>query len=129
MFAILVACWVYCVTCVGAFKAEWIQMSESASLPMSKRYRDDLRERLAKLDFDKLNDKDRQALINLKRLLEDDFPSGEDSEGYIGDKVKSFLLLVIASIGVVWFYRRRQNPTVTGLTSDDLRKARVFKYE
>ncbi len=105
-------------------KAEWIEMSESASLPMSKKYRDDLRDRLERLDVERLSGKDRQAIENLKRLLRED--EGQPNVSYL---FKVLLPMIAIVGGITWYIRNRRNPGLPGPSPDDLRFARVRKYQ
>jgi hypothetical protein len=112
-------------------KAEWIQLSESASLPMSKKHRDDLREKISRLDAMKLNEADRAKIDKLKRMLEeptDDYHDYDDLDiSSIGKTL--FIVLIFAVSASVVYMRGKQIPSIPGVSSEELRKARVRKYQ
>jgi hypothetical protein len=121
--------WLLAVLCqvvaVFGLKAEWTQLSESASLPMSKNYRDGLRERISKIDLNSLNPAERDSIEKLKRMLGDD--TGEEitsSFHTVG------FVLVIAVIAVLLFLYKNGRLRVPKVPSpEEVRNARNLKYQ
>ena len=110
--------------------AEWTEYSDSASLPMSKAYRDQLRERLLKLNIASLKDTDRAKVERLLKALDVDVHDQPDDGVTFASSLvqKNFLYAMIIGFAYFIFVRfRTRNITVP--TSDDVRKARADKYE
>lgn len=113
--------------CVGAsaLQAEWTQYSESASLPMSKKYRDQLRERLQGIDESMLPP-DQQAKIARLKLLLNEEPVAE-TERF--PQFVPFLMLVSGGAIAYFVYLRFKNTVILTPTPDELRKSRMLKYD
>jgi hypothetical protein len=125
--------WLYFVVfliqslCSFGLKAEWIQLSDSASLPMSKNYRDNLRERIDRLNMDALNSTERAAILKIRRML-------GDEESYLYERsgsVQIAIILGIVSISawLIYKYFRGLKRSVHMASPDDLRRARNMKYQ
>ena len=112
------------VTVLG-LKAEWTQLSESASLPMSKNYRDGLRERISKIDLNALNPTERESIEKLKRMLGDETGDETTSSSHaLG------LMLVIGFIAVLLFLYKNGRLRVPKVPSpEEVRNARNLKYQ
>ena len=111
-----------------ALSAEWTQYSDSASLPMSKRYRDDMREKLTKIDIASLNEVDRRKVLKLRHLLtevEDDSPEPAITKGYTYQQL--FMLIFVLSI--VYYVYKRLVRRVYIPDAQSIRQARESKYE
>ena len=121
----MVLCWVAGL----GLKAEWTQLSEAASLPMSKKYRDDLREKLARLDVGKLGETDRAKIRKIQRML--DGPEDQQEGDKIEFKSNTWLVLVVAGVGGIafWWKKKNKRESLPGPSQDDLRDARLKKYE
>ena len=109
-------------------KAEWIQLSDSASLPMSKNYRDNLRERIGRLNVDALNSTERAAILKIKRML------GDDGDAYLDEasvSIPAVFILGMVAVGVwlVYKYIRKLRRHARQASPEDLRRARDMKYQ
>lgn len=111
-----------------ALTAEWKQLSDSASLPMSQRYRTDLREKLSRINVNALSAEDRTRVERLLRMLgdsgdESSIPSDQSNRS-VRYAIIGVVLLVVAT---VWRFRKPTPPEVP--TQDDIRSLRLSKYE
>ena len=106
-------------------RAEWTQYAESASLPMSKKYRDDLRERISRIDVEALTGEERSNMKKLLRMLSEDYSQEEVSRG--GRWWVGVLPVVALATGVYIYYLKREALTIP--TADELRRAREAKFE
>lgn len=120
-----------CITVIldsgHSLSAEWTQYSDSASIPMSKVYRDSIRARLKAIDISALNETERQNVARLLSLLDHESVDGQ------GTSSSGFLLqvtLFAVAVGVgAWYIYRRFSARI--ILSDDsvLRRMREEKYK
>lgn len=113
--------------CSFGLKAEWIQLSDSASLPMSKNYRDNLRERIDRLDMDALNSTERAAILKIRRMLGDDESYLNEPSGSVQFAI--ILGIVAISAWLIYKYIRGLKRSDQVAAPDDLRRARNMKYQ
>ena len=113
--------------CIGAsaLQADWTQYSESASLPMSKKYRDQLRERLQGID-ESILPPDQQAKIAKLKLLLNEEPIEEPQQM---SPSPLFFMLVSAGAIAYFVYLRFKNTLILTPSPDELRKSRISKYD
>lgn len=102
--------------------AEWIPASDSASLPMSKNYRDELRVRLSKIDMNSIGVEERANMERLKRALD----SEEGSPGRAFPTVVPYITVGILTILAYWVYTLRAQ---TIPSAEEIRRARELKYQ
>jgi hypothetical protein len=102
----------------------WTQFSDSASLPMSKNKRDELRERLERLDMSRLTPSDRNHAEKLLRVLSEEREHSDTMESVFA----SPYIIVVCILVVVSILYFRRNSTVRYPDSSQLRDARSQKY-
>jgi hypothetical protein len=95
----------------------WIP-AEGESLPMSRAYRDSLRERLDKIDLKHLPESDRNRVERLKRQLDPETHTEEFLHG-----TGWMVWLIGGVVAVVWWYRGRRGPSI-----EYIRQRREEKY-
>lgn len=112
----------------GELKAEWTQYSDSASLPMSKQYRDQLRDRINKIDMNTLSGEERANIERLKNALrEDDFYDYSDISSWATYPVLTAAIVVLA---LFFVYIKKRYPAALHIPDpDEIRAARLAKYE
>ena len=118
--------WCLLVSRVDGFHAEWEQYSDSASLPMSKRYRDELREKLSKIKMDSLDADNRRKVEKLKRLLEGDTEEEYRSPLFSTSMVTGIFLLFLLFLLYIIKIRRQK---IYYASAEELRRARDLKYQ
>lgn len=124
------------IACVSAndLKAEWTQFSDSASLPMSKQYRDQVRERIEKIDLNSLSSEERAKIEHLKEALGGDNHDPYDDPDYVS-VFHAFSFFHVAVIGALItilgliFYSRKKSSTILIPDPEQIRAARLAKYE
>ena len=104
-------------------QAEWTQYSDRADLPMSKKARDRIRDKLSGVDPDKLSAEHRVTFDRLSEILNEDHEH-KDSVGY--ELLIVPLLFIIACIAVC--YASRSNPVLKEVNMDEAREARLKKF-
>ena len=115
-----------CNTC-HSIHASWEEYSESASLPMSKKYREDLRDRLDKIDFSRISHDERVKVERLRSLLREDY-NDTASEATLSNYVYLTGLFGVGLIcSVYYLYVYSRNGVIP--SSDELRRAREIKYQ
>jgi hypothetical protein len=106
---------------------EWEQYSDSASLPMSKRYRDELRAKLSKIDIESLNSEHRQKIERLKQMLSED-TSYSSASGTISSEFLLAVCLFTFVVGLSYFVYRWHGK-IYYASNEELRRARDLKYQ
>jgi len=108
-----------------AVDMSWTQYSDSASLPMSKIKREELREKLSKLDFEMLSERDRNTAERMMRALGQGDHSDESRSSTVpvGPIVG---IVVITALGYMYY---RRSTFVRYPDTLHLRQARAQKYD
>ena len=119
--------------CVSAdLKAEWTQFSDSASLPMSKQYRDQVRERIEKIDLNSLSSEERAKFEKLKEALGAENHDPYDDPDHISLFPSFFHVVIIGALitllGLL-LYSFKKSPTILIPDPQQIRAARLAKYE
>jgi hypothetical protein len=112
-----------------AMKAEWTQYADSAALPMSKQYRDQLRERLSKIDMSSLSGEEKANIQKLKSALDQD--TSRDEHGFqLALTYSHYLVIgsVLLTLALLLVYKFR-GPSLVIPDPDHIRAARLAKYE
>lgn len=124
MFALFIgALFALAVVPSRTMTAEWIPASDSASLPMSKKYRDDLRDRLAKIDLKSVGTKERENIERLKRLLAEPFTDSDPAPVSWGT---IFAIISAISLLILFLYKKRSQIIPS---AEELRRVREMKYQ
>lgn len=98
LIRVLLSAALACVCC--GLDIKWSQYSNRASLPRSKRWRDEMREKLANVDLDAVAASDRDTVRWLKGVLDDDLI---DEQGSWSETITAFLPLLAVGCAVAWF--------------------------
>jgi hypothetical protein len=124
-FLVIISCW------AGGhgLKAEWTQLSEAASLPMSKKYRDELRDKIARLDMAKLNEVEKANIRKIKRMLDEPEVYDDEDELERPRMNVGFMLILAIAGGVVYWWNRTAKREIPGPAPNGLRDARLRKYQ
>ena len=109
---------------ISGMKAEWTQYSDSASLPMSKQYRDDLRARLQTIDPSSLKESDRKKVAQLLKLLDEKQDDSLEVSSY--NPIIIMFMLIIA-VGYYGYKRIMHHVTIPDAAS--IREMRDAKYQ
>ena len=105
-------------------QAEWTKYSDRADLPMSKKARDRIKEKLKEVDPSKLSSEHRETYNKLSEILNEDH-SNQDSVGF--ELLIIPALFVIAGLALC-YASSRSNQLPKEVNMDEAREARLKKF-
>jgi len=110
---------------VCAQQAEWTQYSDRADLPMSKRARDKIRNKLNGVDPEALSPQNRQTYDRLKEILfEEEYDPKQDQIGM--ELLLIPVIFILAGLAIYWSSTRRQPIALVNM--EEARDARIKKF-